>query len=344
MVVKNNTLLGHTLMWSVFIAYEIGFLAYTVGLRSGLVTFAVFYALNICLFYVHAHVILDYAFFKTRAPYMTSIVFILFELAGYLVIKFAIDILLMGRAAIAGQLQNSTRYIAANAWRGIYFIGFSTAYWSMLYMLRFKERNHRMETEQLRGRARTLELENAFLQNQISPHLLFNTLNFIYNSVYLKSEKAGKGVLLLADLMRYSLVPGEENKLVLLEKEVGQIENLIELCRLRFGGELHLHFDQSGKTGETQILPLVLVTLVENMIKHGDLCNHAVPAWIRLEVTPGLLSFEASNLKRGGSPYPKGGLGLKNLEKRLENYYRRNYALHIAEDTRLFTINLSINL
>jgi len=342
---ENKTISRHIIMWAVFIAYEIGFLTYTVGLRSTLLNFIIFYALNISLFYFNAHVVLDYAFFRTKSPYFTAFSLILAELAGYLVLKFAIDLLLStGKVSVTEQLKHSSEYLADNIWRGIYFVGFSTAYWSMIYMLRFKEKNHRMETEHLLDRARSLELENAVLQNQISPHLLFNTLNFIYNSVYLKSEKAGNGILLLSDLMRYSLVSGEKNKTVPLADEVAQIRNLVALSRLRFGDGLRFNFRCKGMSGDHSILPLILVTLVENMVKHGDLEHSAVPASVRLDAGERSVSFKTINQKRCGSPYQKGGFGLSNLRKRLDNFYADKYLLELSEDENIFTVNLLINL
>jgi two-component system LytT family sensor kinase len=100
-----------------------------------------------------------------------------------------------------------------------------------------------MENEQLKSIARNLELENkyisvenAYLQNQISPHLLFNSLAFIYNSIYKFSETAGNGVMRLSELMRYSLVSADDKRTVSLSDEIKQMENLIGLCRLQYNG------------------------------------------------------------------------------------------------------------
>jgi LytS/YehU family sensor histidine kinase len=218
-------------------------------------------------------------------------------------------------------------------------------------MLRFKERNHQMETEQLKTIAHTLELENrymsvenAYLQNQISPHLLFNSLNFIYNAVYKKSAEAGNSVMLLADLMRYSLVGADDTRTVMLSQEVKQLENLIALCRMRFSDQFYLRFKKKGKLAGAHIIPLVLITLVENMMKHGDLGEKKKPALITLELRENRLSFETRNKKRNTSLYPKGGLGLKNIEKRLTNYYQEGYILHARDVDDLFIVTLNIEL
>jgi len=274
------------------------------------------------------------------------------EIVLYLTLKFGLDILLSTHySSFIDGVKSTKTYLYANIYRGIYFIGLSIAYWSMAYMLRFKERNHQMETEQLKTIAHTLELENrymsvenAYLQNQISPHLLFNSLNFIYNAVYKKSAEAGNSVMLLADLMRYSLVSADDTRTVVLSQEVKQLENLIALCRMRFSDQFYLRFKKKGKLAGAHIIPLVLITLVENMMKHGDLGEKKKPALITLELRENRLSFETRNKKRNTSLYPKGGLGLKNIEKRLTNYYQEGYTLHAGDVDDLFIVTLNIEL
>ena len=342
----------HSLIWLIFISYEVAYINFTVGIQASVFHFAVYYCLNIALFYTNAHVILDFAFFKTTRPYIVSIALIIVEIALYFFVKFGLDyILSKPHQSLLEVFNYNRKFLLANIWRGIYFIGFSIAYWSMLYMVRFKERNHQMETEQLKSLANTLELENkyisvenAYLQNQISPHLLFNSLSFIHNEVYMVSAEAGDSVARLSDLMRYSLVSADDSRTVLLSQEVAQLENLVALCQMRFREQFYLRFKKRGKFSNVKIIPLILITLVENMMKHGDMGDKKQPALIRLELEDNQLLFETRNKKRNTNLYPKTGLGLKNIEKRLSNYYQDKYQLLIREEEELFTINLTIHL
>lgn len=348
---KKTVISWHILVWLIFISYEIAYIKFMVGITATLLHYAIFYTLNISLFYFNAHVILDFSFFKTHKPYLNAVIFILCEVLVYLLIKYGLDDVLTIWFPGNTKLTFGETYILTNVWRCIYFIGFSIAYWSMRYMVKFKERNHIMETERLKNIAETLELENkyiiaenAYLQNQISPHLLFNSLNFIYNSVYKLSERAGKGVMLLAEIMRYSLVSSEDNRTVPLSKEIEQINKLIDLSNLRFEQELFVRFKRKGALATIQILPLILITLVENMIKHGDLGEPDRPAQIRLEQKDDLLIFSTKNKKKTGSPHPKGGLGLKNIEKRLVNFYRDRFKLEILDKEDEFSVTLILYL
>jgi sensor histidine kinase YesM len=348
---RKSVIFRHILVWLIFISYEMAYINFMVGITATIFHYIIFYTLNICLFYFNAYVILDYSFFKTNSPYLNSIGFIIGEVLVYLLIKYGLDNILTHWFPGNVKLVFGEQYILTNIWRCIYFVGFSIAYWSMLYMVRFKERNHVMEREQLKSIAEKLELENkyisaenAYLQNQISPHLLFNSLSFIYNSVRRLSDRAGKGVMLLSDIMRYSLVSSEDNRTVLLTQEVEQIEKLIELSNLRSEEELFIKFRKKGKLAEIRVLPLILITLVENMIKHGELAEAAYPASVRLEQKDNTLVFITKNKKRTGSPYPKGGLGLKNIEKRLVNFYPDKFTLDIEDKDDLFSVTLILHL
>jgi two-component system LytT family sensor kinase len=346
---KRSVVVYHLFFWLIFIGYELAGVKFTVGLTGPFSMFILFYALYISLFYFNAHVILDYSFFKTKHPYMVSSLLIVLEIVWYFFAKVFIEIGLTRSNVLTFVSAIRKQYVFTNFFRIIYFIGVSIAYWSTLYMFRFREKNHRMETDRLTAVAQTLELENklisaenAYLQNQVSPHLLFNSLNFIYNTVYKISEKAGNGVMLLAELLRYSLIRVEDNRLIPVSLELEQIENLIRLNRLRFGERLFLNFTKRGKVKEHQVLPLILITLVENMMKHGDLGEPAYPGSIRLEVMPGQLLFETKNKKKRTHLFPKSGLGLRNLEKRLANFYPGRYQLDIQEDENEFTILLNL--
>lgn len=351
MTIKKTVLLRHILIWAIYISYEVSLIQLTVGLNASLFHYAFFYVLNVVLFYFNAHVILDYAFFKTNRPYLISISLIIVEILAYLLLKLELDSFFSNIPLNLSVTLVNEKVWLTNIFREIFFIGFSIAYWSMLYMVRFKEKNHQMEKEQLRNIAHTLELENkyisaenAYLQNQISPHLLFNSLNFIYSAIHKLSERAGKGVMLLSELMRYSLLSSEDKRTVLLTEEVEQLQKLVELSHLRFEQQLHVKFLKKGKLKGVRILPLLLITLVENMIKHGDLGEGAQPGLISLSYLDGQLLFITKNKKRASSPHPPGGIGLRNIEKRLANYYANQYKLDITEENNIFTVSLALNL
>ena len=345
-------LLRHILVWALFIGYELAVIKFTVGLIASPLQLCIYYSLNILLFYLNAHVILDFAFFRTTRPYLIALLLILAEMLFFLWVKLHVDAWLAGGTAVNYALTKAhEKTYLTNIFREIFFIGFSIAYWSMLYMVKFKEQNHVMEKAHLKQVAHTLELENkyitaenAYLQNQISPHLLFNSLNFIYNAVHNHSDRAGKGVMLLSELMHYSLLSSQDNRMVSLAEEIKQIEKLIELSTLRFDNELYLKLSKKGRLKEVQIPPLILLTLVENMLKHGDLGERKHPGRIDLEATEDALIFKTANLKRLSTPHLKSGLGLKNIQKRLANLFPDKHRFNKIDNPTTYMTELILYL
>ena len=349
---RQRLIFRHSFNWLLFIIYETIFLRFTAGHYAPLLQSVIFYALNIALFYFNAHVVLEFSFSRSWNGYLLAGCLILPEILVYLMFKYLLDIALSPNTYAHSSYYHVTlMYLFTNFWRGLYFIGLSIGYWSMGSMLRFREKNYLMETEQLKSVTKNLELENkvisienAYLQSQISPHLVYNSLNFIYSSIYRMSESAGRGVMLLADLMRYSLVGADDTRTVLLADEWREMENLVELCRLRFGDDFFVRCRKSGKISGIRIIPLVLITLVENMMKHGDLGEKKFPALINLEIADQRVVLRTRNKKRNHSLHPKGGVGLKNIEKRLKNFYQEKYMLVIADERDAFLVTLILQL
>ncbi len=117
-----------------------------------------------------------------------------------------------------------------------------------------------------------IELEKTiaelnFLKAQINPHFLFNTLNSLYALIIEKSDKSGECVLKLADILKYILAEGKEDK-VSLKKELLLLENYIELEKLR-KPDADVSFIRECTVNSYQITPLILLPFVENAFKHG---------------------------------------------------------------------------
>jgi Histidine kinase len=124
----------------------------------------------------------------------------------------------------------------------------------------------RVEKYRFEGQLKEAELVN--LRSQLNPHFLFNSLNSIHAMTMMKKEEASDAVLLLADLMRYTL-NYEKKTLVTVEEEVEIVEKYLKLEKIRFGKKLNYFFDIQPDTLEKKIPPIVIQTLAENAIKHA---------------------------------------------------------------------------
>ena len=206
-----------------------------------------------------------------------------------------------------------------------------------------------MESRQLIQQKRSAELErnlfkakNAYLTSQINPHLLFNTLNFIYSNLYDVSKKAAEIVLLLSDMMRYSLTEIGEDGKVELSQEVDHIKNMISLNQARFNDKLQIKLNLNGDF-TVRIIPLVLLTFIENVFKHGDLSDHNNPAQINISYYNNILEFYCSNKLRKVNTKRGDAIGIENSKTRLEIAYNKNYVLTTGVEGDKFVTKLTIH-
>ena len=230
-----------------------------------------------------------------------------------------------------------------SSYRGSFFLFVSIGYWFARHAVAL-EVQKRVQEHQLRVAERSLlEANLVLLKNQINPHFLFNSLNFLYAQVYPLSKPAAQGLLLLADTMRYALHEDYQRK-VMLTQEVQHVHNYIALNQLRFHNQLHVQFEVEGTLHFALILPLVLITFVENCFKHGELGEAADPLVIHLAVTHNHLAFRTHNKKRLGLTKKKGGIGLVNTCQRLELAYPDRHTLAVNDGPHHYTCTLTINL
>lgn len=182
------------------------------------------------------------------------------------------------------------------------------------------------------------------LKHQVNPHFLYNTLSYIYAQARPVSESLSKSILILSEMMRYSLNKTNEDGLTPLEKEILYIENFIEIHRLRFDTDFYLDFEVEGVIGNKKIVPLILITFIENAIKHGILNDSKHPILVRIVLKKNLLELFVENKKQGGSKDETSGIGLINTRKRLEMVYTDRHALEISDKPDYFAVTLKIDL
>lgn len=195
--------------------------------------------------------------------------------------------------------------------------------------------------DELAIREHQLELE--LLKAQINPHFFFNTLNNIYSLVYTRSEHAPKAVLKLSEIMRYTLYESKA-ELVPLEKEVEQLENYIELEKLRVKDDHFIEYQVSGDLLNLEIPPMLLLSFVENAFKHGKKKVKSPGISIYLKATDQALEFRLSNYildKTDVKSEPK-GIGLENTYRRLDLLFPDRHNLQIHNDGTRYTVNLKI--
>lgn len=177
------------------------------------------------------------------------------------------------------------------------------------------------------------EYERAFLQAQINPHFLYNTLNFFYSEAVKYSEPFAEAIYLLSAIMRYNLHDGVNlNNTVPLEKEIENVQNFIKLNQFRFSNKLNICFTVKGSPENVRFPSMIIMTFVENMFKHGNLTDNEQAAKITLKISAGALLLYFKNKKKKNTFKENStGVGISNVKKRLENIYNQNFKLTIRE-------------
>lgn len=202
-----------------------------------------------------------------------------------------------------------------------------------------KENNNRLEFEKR-------EAQLQFLKSQINPHFLFNTLNNIYSHALEDSQKVPNLLLKLSDFLSFSLYESNTS-LIPLEKELGMMRDVIDLEESRFEDRVVVETIVVGNIDNVTVPPLVLLPFVENAFKHG-LQDETKKAFIKilLRRVNGQLYFKVENSKVSGfSDYNrKKGIGFRNIRKRLDLLYGRDYTLDIMDGKNKFIVELTIML
>lgn len=189
--------------------------------------------------------------------------------------------------------------------------------------MRWKQSERAREAAEL-GRSQA-ELQN--LKNQINPHFLLNTLNNIYALTAFDQEKAQTAILELSRMLRYMLYENQTDR-VPLSKEVDFLKSYISLMRLRIAGNVRVNVNFDYPDSENiPIAPLIFISLVENAFKHGISAGKESFIDITLKATSERLSFSCrnSNVPKNENDKAPGGIGLKQVAKRLELSYPQRY-------------------
>jgi Histidine kinase len=191
--------------------------------------------------------------------------------------------------------------------------------------------------------------ELELLKAQIHPHFLFNTLNNLFAHTLKKSPDSSRIVLKLSDLLRFMVYESREDEIV-LEKEIKLLNDYIDLEKLRYGKELDVSVDISGDIKGKTIRPLLLMPLIENSFKHGT-SQQLDLKWIslHLHVDDNNLELKLANSRDLDSPdnFIPGknkGIGLVNVQRRLELLYPGKHEFIINAEKDRFLVYLKLNL
>jgi two-component system, LytTR family, sensor kinase len=225
----------------------------------------------------------------------------------------------------------------------IQFSVYAYLYWQFAKRVQLEQVLRVEQTEKLLLANAKLKTEYDYLQSQINPHFLYNTLDFFYAKMLKQDKPTAEGIATLSDLMRYSLDTGNADGKVQLQDEVEQIENYMHLQQMRFNNSLYIQLKHTAIPKGITIIPHALITLVENAFKYGITDDAANPVQINLDATAQKVHFTVTNKishrnrERGGT-----GIGLQNLTKRLQLEYSNKCQYLVTTTADTYTTELII--
>jgi two-component system, LytTR family, sensor kinase len=233
--------------------------------------------------------------------------------------------------------------ISSYVFSGVFYLGISLLVAYLVFL-----RDEKKQTKILQQQKMQLEVEMSqanlnFLKAQINPHFLHNTLNFLYAKALPLSSELSEGILTLSNIMRYALNEDtSKDGKAPLKDEIEHVRNVIKIQQLRFDNKLNVQMEVDGILNGAMIVPFVLITLVENAFKHGNLKSAENPIIIHVRVNGDNIFFYCRNRKKAGAKELSTGIGLDNIKKRLDLAYGTNYSFNVKDEGEFYTTELNI--
>ncbi|MES1215806.1 MAG: histidine kinase [Bacteroidota bacterium] len=189
------------------------------------------------------------------------------------------------------------------------------------------------------------ETELSFLKSQINPHFLFNSLNSVYFLINKDNVEARDTLHKFSEMLRYQLYEANGD-VIPVETEIHYLKDYVDLQQLRKDEKFKVEFNCTPDINGFSIQPLLLIPFVENAFKHISHFSDR-PNFVRVNMNREngqfIFSVENSKEKREAKNID-GGIGLKNVKRRLELLYPGKHELLIADESDHYTIRLALNL
>ncbi|WP_042348342.1 hybrid sensor histidine kinase/response regulator [Bacillus massiliigorillae] len=180
-----------------------------------------------------------------------------------------------------------------------------------------------------------IRMEAAWLQAQIQPHFLFNTLNTIAALSTINPSKMMDLLDEFGNYLRACFDTQNLNQVIPLNREIKLVRSYLFIQQQRFNERLQVEWE-ADEDVFVQIPPLSIQTLVENAIRHGVLkhpnggkiCIQIIDMREEVQVSimdngVGISKDQLQRLLTNQQKNVKQGIGLLNTDKRLKQLYGR---------------------
>ncbi len=184
-------------------------------------------------------------------------------------------------------------------------------------------------------------IQQSWAQQDLPPHLLFNSLSVARALTREEPAKAREAITLIAGLAKYYIKKCKLPEIPLLE-ELKQFGQLRRLYALRFGRDLALDLQLPDDIAQMTIIPMLLIVLLENMAKYGVLTKPEYPATLQISRQGEWTEIIAQNeVKRGPETVSHGlGIAINNIRRQLELRYPNQSGIEIIQSAQSYSTKL----
>jgi len=214
-------------------------------------------------------------------------------------------------------------------------------YYLVSYYSELQERS--LKESELKNLVTQAELRS--LKFQINPHFIFNSLNSMSALTEIDPKKAKEMIIKLADFLRYILATNEREKNKLSE-ELKNIRLYLDIEKIRFEEKFDYSEQLEKECNNAEIPNMILQPLFENVIKHAVYETFdKVTLNLNCSFNDGFLKIHLqNNFDESSKPRKGTGVGLKNINDRLNLIYRRNDLMEVKKEKGIFSVTLFIPL
>jgi len=189
-----------------------------------------------------------------------------------------------------------------------------------------------------------IESELQYLKAQVNPHFLFNAINSVYFLIKKDADAAASTLIKLSDLLRFQLYDCSDEKIA-IEKEVEYLSNFVALEKIRKGDKIKVDLIASSELQGFQVAPFMLIPFLENAFKYVSGFSSSenkiiIKLWREENRFHAHFFNTTDNLVRS----EVGGIGHKNVKRRLELIYPNKHQLEILEKPGTYKVMLSLDL
>ena len=213
---------------------------------------------------------------------------------------------------------------------------------NLVIALLFQRFADRLERESLMKA--NAENQLSYLKAQINPHFYMNMLNNIHGLIEIAPDKAQDMVIDMSRLMRYMLYECSQPR-ISLSAEIEFLDNYLRLMRQRYPADkvaITNDFPDRLHTTGVMVPPLIFLVFIENAFKHGITYREESYVSVSIRVADGKVEFHCLNSNHPSSAPHTPGIGLTNVEQRLNLIYGPGHSLETRASDTSYNVNLII--